>query len=50
MIDLFFWTDFQLVEVYDQEINSRTKPGIFSAMFLPRTNNRVWLVIVATPT
>ena len=48
MIDLFFRTDSQIVEMHDREISSRTKPGTFSAIFLPHTNDCAWLAIVAT--
>ena len=37
-------------EIYDQEISNRTKPGMFSVMFLPRTDDCLWLAIMATPT
>ena len=49
-IDWFFRTDLRIFELYDREKCSKTKPRMFSAMFLPRTNNRSWLAIVATPT
>ena len=48
MIDLFFRTDSQIVEMYDREISSRTKPETFSAIFLPHTNDCAWLATVAT--
>ena len=34
-IDLFFWTDFQIIKIYDREISSRTKPGMFFANGVP---------------
>ena len=46
MIDSFSGLIF---EIYDREISSRTKPGTFSAMFLPQTNDDSWLAIVAMP-
>ena len=49
-VDSFFRTDIRIFELYDREISSKTKPRTFSAMFLPRTNDRSWLAIVATPT
>ena len=35
IIDLFFWTDFRIIKIYDREISSRTKPGMFSANSIP---------------
>ena len=46
-IDSFFRTSFRIFEVYNREISSRIKPGMFSAMFLPQTNDHSWLAIVA---
>ena len=39
-----------IFKIYNQEISSGTKPRTFSATFLPRTNDRSWLAIVATLT
>ena len=36
MIDSFFRINFQIFEIYDQEISSKTKPRMFSVMFLPQ--------------
>ena len=33
MMESFFRTEFRIVETYDREVSSRTKPGTFSAMF-----------------
>ena len=47
MIDSFFRTTFLLFEINNQEISSRTKPNMFSATFLPRTNTCSRLAFVA---
>ena len=52
-VDLFSGLIFKyLFKIYNREIHvsSRTKPRMFSATFLPRTNNCSRLAIMDTPT